>query len=158
MSFPVSHEIESNFSKLLKHFCYFWSAMLWRKTKLSFYYGCRKSSSHEENKGGSAKCKESVIGVRLEVSQNYVFEGFNDTYVTYHLFKMSDLLWFWPHWKCSFFRSNFVFILRCLFLKEVSQLEEELLEPRSTRTDRHGMGLTCHQTRHCLSLLWEVAW
>lgn len=40
----------------------------------------------KRTKGGSAKCKESVIGVRLEVSQNYVFEGFNDAYVTYHLF------------------------------------------------------------------------
>ena len=34
----MSYEIESNFSKLLKHFYYFWSAVLWRKTKLSFYY------------------------------------------------------------------------------------------------------------------------
>lgn len=44
------------------------------------------------------------------------------------------------------------------FLKEVSQIEEELLEPRSTVTDMAGMGLTCPQTRHRLSLSWEVAW
>lgn len=79
MSFPVSHEIESNFSKLLKHFAIFGSAI--PEERLNYlYYGCRKSSGHmKENKEAQPNVIESVIGGRLEVSQNYVFEGFNDT-------------------------------------------------------------------------------
>ena len=176
----MSYEIESNFSKLPKHFYYFWWAMIWRKTKLSFYYDCRKSLSHEENKEYSVKCKESVTEVWLEVSQNYVFEGFNDIYVIYHFFKMFDLLWFWWFcdsqtsvilmsdlswlWFCHIGNVHFLDLILCsyfcvFFLKKFPKLNKNYSNLGLPWLTWDGMGLTHHQTLHCSdSLLWEAAW
>lgn len=85
-------------------------------------------------------------------------KGLMILYVTYHLFKCL-IYCDSGHTGNVHFLDLILCLYWCLFLKEVSQLEEELIEPRSTRTDRHGIAHACHQT-HAIGpqSLWEVAW